>query len=118
MHPGSKNSPAWYSQDHGHTGPRDGVIPLHLALAKLHLEYVVRIRYPITRERLINWSKKCRVSKGISSSEHLPREERLRDPGLLSLEKVLEGPNSRLSIRTLSRTQRQALYSGSCTGSA
>lgn len=50
------------------------------------------------------------MSKGISSSEYLPSDERLRDPGLLSLEKVLEGLNSRLSINILLRTQRQPLY--------
>lgn len=53
----------------------------------------------------------------INSLEHLFCDERLRDPGLFSLEKVSEGSNSRLSISTLSRTWRQALYSGLCTGS-
>lgn len=53
----------------------------------------------------------------INSLEHLFCDERLRDPGSFSLEKVSDGPNSRLSISTLSRTWRQALYSGLCTGS-
>ena len=58
---------------------RDVVIPLHLALVKLYLEYAVQIWGPSTREidRLVQ--VEWRVSKAVSRLEHLPCEERLRE---------------------------------------
>ena len=70
---------------------REVILPLYSVLMKPHLEYCVQSRasqFKKDRELLESPVEGCKDDWDV---KHLPCEERLRDPGLFSLEKAEKG---------------------------
>ena len=69
---------------------REVIFPLYSGLAKSHLEYCVQVcALQCKRDMLLMERLHCRAAKMIKGVEHLSDEERLRELGLLSLEKKM-----------------------------
>lgn len=71
---------------------RKVIIPLCGAFLRSHQSTVSSFGSPDTREVLTNWGKSSRGPPSWTGLENMMYKEKLRDLGLLSLEKVKESP--------------------------
>jgi len=75
------------------------ILPLYSALVRSHLEICIQVWSHLSRrdKDLLDHTPK-KPTKMIKGMEHLPCEDRLRELGLLRLEKTLGRPDNGLSV--------------------